>query len=62
MINLPLLLNTFDKIWISEIFDLKDWNYSLAIVEDGIDIGISQTLYFPNKAVEVANSLINLAF
>lgn len=52
-------LEYFDKTWISGIFDLKDWNYSLAIVENGIDIGLSQTLHFTNNAVEGANSLIN---
>ena len=53
MINLPPSWSILKKL------GYLDWNYSLAIIESGDDIGISQTLHFTNNAVEGANSLIN---
>ena len=51
-------LEYFEKTWISGVFDIRDWNYSLAIVEKDDDIEISKTLHFTNNSVEGANSLI----
>ena len=47
-------LDYFEKTWLSGIFDIKDWNNSLAIIESGDDIGIIQTLHLTNYAVEGA--------
>ncbi len=58
--KLEPFLEYFEKTWISGgVFDMKDWNYSLAILEGEEEIKVSQKLHFTNNAVEGANSLIN---